>query len=127
MSSCSPLLVAGTIERGSALVLIALAGSGTPVLNLGSDVIVEYDKQLSELADQLAASNPVGGDQIIVAGMGFLSDSLNKMRVLYRRVLSRRRWSRGLGSYALMNAEPRGFLFLNCDTRTSNKRRGLLI
>jgi len=78
LSSCSPLLVAGTIERGSALVLIALAGSGTPVLNLGSDIIVEYDKQLSELADQLAASNPVGGDQIIVAGMGFLSDSLNK-------------------------------------------------
>jgi hypothetical protein len=78
LSSCSPFLVAGTIKGGSALVLVALAGTGTPVLNLGSDVIVEYDEQLPELADQFAASNPVGGDQIIVARMRFLSDSLNK-------------------------------------------------
>jgi hypothetical protein len=72
----SAFFVAGTVQRTPAFILDTLAGA--PSLHLGSHVIIEHDKQLLEFTDQLASSNPVSSNEIIVARVGLLSDSLGE-------------------------------------------------
>ncbi len=78
MSSGHVLLLGagGAVARGMALILFLLNTSIGWLFN--SHVIVEYDEQLFQFADEHISSHSVGRQQLLDCGLGVFTDCLHK-------------------------------------------------